>query len=165
MSCPFKPSGYRLEVSQCQLYPHYNQDFANIFHKGRINILQFPPKTFDHCFKQSCSPSSSSSQEAGADLPLTGRPPPCPFLGVSSPPFSSSEAALISVISNPRNHRLQRTHPDSSRKSFGRLLAARPSRLKTPRGLPAPKNHSNLLRWRHLLDRSAVKLERSAIYR
>ena len=109
MSCPFKPSGYRLEVSQCQLYPHYNQDFANIFHEGRINFQRFPPKTFDHCFKQSCSPSSSSSQGAGADLPLTGRPPPCPFLGVSSPPFSSSEAALISVISNPRNHRLKRT--------------------------------------------------------
>ena len=105
-------------------------------------------------------------QELPPDLPPNRQlPPPCSFLGVRPPPFSSSEAALISVISNPRNHRLQRTHPDSSRKSFGRLLAARPSRLKTPRGLPAPKNHSNLLRWRHLLDRSAVKLERSAIYR
>ena len=48
----------------------------------------------------------------GADLPL--KRPPCLFAGVSPPPFSSSEAAalgLISVISNSRNHRLHGTHP------------------------------------------------------
>lgn len=48
----------------------------------------------------------------GADLPP--KRPPCLFAGVSPPPFSSSEAAalgLISVISNPRNHLLHGTHP------------------------------------------------------